>query len=259
MAYRAAALSLLAATALFAAPTLDQGQAEWVLRNEHLALHFGLDQGGFLTRVDAFGQPLILGGTAYTDHGLYGDLRLRVASDQRPGTLEFEKPGTVVSTGDLTTDGEQSPGPVITYRLTVTLGDEAEFGLRVELFSDREMPQATGFLAMLFRLPAISEWWARTVDGRINELAEEHQRLYQSANEPLDPERPELGLLFPDGRRLIVLDARAEAGPLSNVFLHHAEEYTALFLAWLDAGRGADWHPDEPWVITARMRCEPAP
>ncbi len=251
-------LCLLVVRAAIAGPTIEQGEARWILRNEHLALHFEVAKGGLLSRVeDRDGRPYLQGGTAYTDHGLYGETRVRVASDRAPGLLKSGGPGTVVASGTLAADGPLPDGPRLDYTQTVTLGEDPEFGFRTELRSSRAIDSASGFLAILWHLPAISEWWARTVDGRVNEVAGGPYRLYQSAAEPFDPEHPELGVVYPDGRRLILLDARAETGPLSNVFLHHAETYTALFLAWLDGGRAASWSPATPWVITGRLRIVP--
>jgi hypothetical protein len=64
-------------------------------------------------------------------------------------------------------------------------------------------------------------------------------------------------MVYPDGRRLILLDVRADSGPLANVFLHHNEQYTAFFLAWLDGGRSANWTPETAWTVCGRLRLVP--
>lgn len=257
MAPRLAALSLLALTSLRAAPELSQSDDRWTLRNDHLALQFDVAKGGLLSRVeDRDGRAYLVAGTVYTDHGVYAE-RQRVASDRATGTLATDGPGTVIAAGTLTADGPLPAGPRIAYTQRVTLADEPEFAFRTELRSDRAIEDTTGFLALLWHLPPVTEWWARTVDGQVNELAGGYTRSYQSASEPLDPARPELGVAFGDGRRLLLTEVRAEAGPLANVFLHHAEQYTALFLAWLDGGRSADWSPETAWVVSGRLRVVP--
>ncbi len=254
-------LLLLAVT--LAGPTLDRGEQAWTLANEHLKLTFDRTGGGWLTGVaDAAGRRYVQGGWLYTDHGLFDGRRMvttRYETQPQMAAESGDGAVTVTAAGTLRPAPNDPPADGLRYELRATLADGPEIRLRWRLTTAVDRPEAQGFLAVLWDCPGVDEWYADTVDGRLNELAEGDGRCYQSAISPLDPERPELGFVYPDGRRLLVRAARAVSGPLSNLFCHHSGHRMALFAANLDGARApVAWPAGTTWETELTLVCMPA-
>ncbi len=252
---------LLAAAPVLARPALTKGDATWVVTNQHLRLTFDKAAGGWLTQVaGADGKVWIQSGFGYSDHGLFADGHFVGSSHERQATLQADERGDELT---VTASGRPRPAPNdpipadgLAYELAVTVGDGRDVKVAVRWRSLVDRPSVRGFMAAVWTLPNITEWYADTVDGRINELAGS-DRGYQSANWPLDPQRARLGLVYRDGRRLELLDPRPAAGPLMNVFSHHGGGGAALFLAMLDGSQALPWPAGRPWETVATLRLVP--
>ncbi|NUQ01979.1 MAG: hypothetical protein HUU35_19200, partial [Armatimonadetes bacterium] len=137
-----------------------------------------------------------------------------------------------------------------------TLGSDRTVRVAARLSGERDWPEASGFLATVFSLGGLGEWFAETVDGRVNEVAPDRQRGFQAAQLPLAPEQPTLGLVYTHGR-ILRATVRARRGPLSNVFLHHTGPGSAaLFVAWLDSGATAPWPAGEVWELSLELQAD---
>ena len=120
-----------------------------------------------------------------------------------------------------------------------------------------ERRDASGFLALAMAIPDAREcartpWraWQRNASA-LPPTGSGNQRKSRST------ERPEVGALWADGRRLAVTDLRA-TGPLENVFWHQARPGEAsLFLALLCGSAPHVWSPNAPWTLALRLVTHP--
>lgn len=255
-------LLTLALLAPAGAPVVTRGPDQWVLRNAHLQCVIARSRGGLPVLVaDAAGRVYWRDARLYADWGtIAGGGTIAASHCHDPEMTVVEGNGRVQVTvaGRLLCEGGQEFPEAIRYRITYTLGSGPELGLRLELTTPVERRDASGFLALAMAVPDAREWYAHTLEGVAAErFGAATDRVWQSAEESLDPERPEVGALWADGRRLAVTDLRA-TGPLENVFWHQARPGEAsLFLALLCGSAPHVWSPNAPWTLALRLVTHP--
>lgn len=253
-------LALLAAGA-DASPRLTRNADRWVLQNAHLRCTIDLRKGGILSQLaDAEGRVYWQDARVYSDRGLFEELgsvstencaHPEMSAEEKPGEIRVSAIGKLLPVA-----GKEAKDP-LGCRVTYTLGTEPVLRVRIEVSTPVDREDARGFLALLAPIPGAHEWTARTIDGlAIERFGDARDRVWQSAEEALDPERPEMGAVWPDGRRLLIEDIRAK-GSLQNVFWHQAQPGSPnLFLAFMSDTSKRPWKAADPWSVEFALRSE---
>ncbi|MBI5832312.1 MAG: hypothetical protein HZB16_08400 [Armatimonadetes bacterium] len=250
---------LLAVAGCQAQPRVEGSATALTLANAHLTATIDLARGGWLGRLaGADGRVYAGGGMVYTDWGLFtprgvvssaGDAAPKVTQGQDGGQTWVRVEGTFHA------DAACEPAASsVGYALRYSLGDKPELAVEVAVTPTVALKGTPAFLAAQTQMTGLSEWLAWTVEGRINERITRDGRCFESARTPLDPARPELELLYADGRRLVIAGIGAEGCPLQNVFLHVGTGGSgALFVGLLD-GESPGWPAGQTWRARYALR-----
>ena len=251
----------LAMVACTAEPRVEQDGANWRLANASLQATVDPAQGGWLsTLAGADGRAYAGGGMVYSDWGLFqprGLVGSRGSAASVTHGIEGQR-AWLQAEGRLRADAACEPAAdQVAYTVRYSLGDDAELAVEVSLTPKVALDGTPAFLAALTQVSGVREWQACTLDGRINEQVAREGRCFETARTPLDPARPELQLVFGDGRRLSISGIEAEGCPLQNVFVHcDARGNGALFFGLLDGDSGG-WPPGQTWRVRYRLRLLP--
>lgn len=252
-------LLLLSLLAPADSPQVVRNTDRWILRNASLQCVLDRRRGGLPSQIaDVAGRIYWQDAIIYSDWGpLAADGTVASTNCPDPELTAEEKDGAlrVTAAGQLLRAGGGETRDAVRYRVRYILGSGPELQMRLELTTPVERAAASGFLALVAGTPGAEEWYARTLQGWAAErFGNARDRVWQSADEPLDPDRPELGVLWGDGRRLAVTSLRAE-GPLENVFWHQSHPGAAnLFLAFLCGSQRYSWRPGTPWSVEFQLR-----
>ena len=258
-------LSMLLPLALLGAPaggpTLERTPERWVLRNSRVRCELDLRRGGLPALIaDGAGRPLARDAMLYTDNGLFEGAGMVSSVHCAAPQMTWEEIGgelRVTAAGTLLPAPGKSVARPLRYRVQYALRNEGVLRIRLEISTPTDRPDAHDFLALLLPMPGAQEWSARTLDGLAAErFGTARERVWQSAEESLDPDWPEVGVLWAGGRRLTAT-VRRVAGPLDNVFWYQgAPGQASLFVALLSGQRPTPWKAETPWVVEMALRVE---
>ncbi len=144
-------------------------------------------------------------------------------------------------------------GPPADYTLAYRAeGDRLRVRFSITPATDR--PGTKAFYAYHLPFGRVTEWWAQTATGRLVGKGPDfgHERVFQTAETPLDPAQPELGFTA-NG---VGVTVRVGEG-LQNVFLHGGGDgRLSLFLAGLN-GQSADLPAGQTVSWEVELRAAP--
>jgi hypothetical protein len=224
-----------------------------------------VDHGsGFLSTLKlADGEVVLTGSRLYCDVLPDGRKSLRAKADEAPqvktladGAITVEAKGKLVDD-----DGALHPTYPFSYHVLYRFDDTRGVRVSVSLIPNFDSESVYGFAGHVFGIPGEREFFANTADGLISQMAPTHGgRTYQSESEPLDHEKPYLGVVRSDGQ---VVEFKLAEGmdSLLNVFFHDSGKgSTSLFFCPLSGPNSRRAKAGEVWrhdlVISATPLAE---
>ncbi|MCX7643007.1 MAG: hypothetical protein N2116_04275 [Armatimonadetes bacterium] len=250
--------TLTVALVLFAALSLaiDRGpepvQPRWLVS-------FQRQSGGLLSllRLPDFEAPKINGMAIYTDWGILKPYQYEPVGSQNenePKVSELTSEGwkVVIVEGQLKDRQGQPCG--LKYRVVHRFTIDGVI-LEISLVSERVFKSMHGFLAAMLNFSDATEWFACTRKGWLFAETLHDGRVFQSVHEPLDNNKPVLGVANPrTGWGLVLTLEDASPNGLDNVFIHaNPKGSGGIFLAWCDGITTREMNVGEEWRVSVKL------
>jgi hypothetical protein len=231
---------ILAGSAVAEGPALEKIDAGLRIRSRCYRAEIAAAGGGLIARVDdRDGRPLVGRLDIYTDVGIYDGHRFHGASNEIAARLCHVRRGkevAVTAEGTLRDVRHEAPATsLLHYRAEMVFDDSAAIRVSIVLAPDFNVESPQVFLAHAVALPDAAEIFARTSDGLLcQDAATRSARTWQSARDPLDPERPAFGVCTSRRSCVALTNIRSQAG-LANVFVHeNSNRSLSAYFAWSD-------------------------
>lgn len=225
----------------------------------HLLFSFQRQFGGLLSLLSLpnLKAPKVTGMAIYTDWGILRPDRYELVGSQNerePMVREQSVNGerVVVVEGKLKDRQGQPCG--LRYRV-VHLLSANELTAEISLLAESDFQSMRGFLAAMFSFSEAPEWFARTEKGWLFAETKHEGRVFQSAHNPLNKNKPILGVANSEtGWALVLTLKEAKPDDIDNVLIHaNPKGSGGVFFAWCDGIATKEMNAGEEWRISVKL------
>ena len=201
--------------------------------------------------------PKVIGMAIYTDWGILRPDRYEPVGSQNehaPKVQETVSNGerVVIVEGKLKDRQGQPCG--LKYRVVHRFSPD-RLTMEISLGAERDFKSMRGFLATMLNFAGAPEWFARTRKGWLFAEPRYDGRVFQSAHEPLDKDKPMLGVANPKtGWALALTLKEIKPDELDNAFIHaNPEGSGGIFFAWCDGITTKEMSAGDEWRISLEL------
>ncbi|MBC7329994.1 hypothetical protein H5T88_06500 [bacterium] len=198
---------------------VKKGESEVSIGNDYFSLHLSKEKGWLADRLEDKEAGVIFADFhIYTDYGIYE--RGYVGSkEEKEGRLEIEEGGDsikAIAEGELKRAGRKISEP-IGYRVIYKIGEKRELEVEVEL-TTKGNKRVSAFLAQLFTVPSVQQWFVNGLDGMISEnVGKIIGRCWESHLEPLNLDSP--FIIFLREKNIVRIEGIKSNPKAQNIFL----------------------------------------
>jgi len=214
---------------------VKRGETEVSLGNGYFSLHLSRERGWLADRLEDREAGVIFADfQIYTDWGIYE--RGYVGSrEEKEGRLEIEEREDsikAIAEGELKRAGGTISEP-ISYKVIYKIGEKRELEVEVELRTKGKR-KVSAFLAQLFTVPSVRQWFVQGLDGMISEnMGNVVGRCWESRLEPLNLDNPFIILLREKG--IVRIEGIKSNPKAQNIFLFDGSGGNLVFfLGFMD-------------------------
>lgn len=223
-------------------------------------ISFQRQSGGLLNLLSLpdLEAPKVTGMAIYTDWGILRPDRYEPVGSQNerdPKVRETvsDSERVVIVEGKLKDRQGQPCG--LKYRVVHRFNPDG-LTMEISLGAERDFKSMRGFLATMLNFAGAPEWFARTPKGWLFAETSHDGRVFQSAHEPLDKNKPVLGVANPKTGWALVLTLEnvKPDDSLDNVFIHaNPQGSGGIFIAWCDGITTKEMSTDDEWRVSAKL------